>query len=238
MTQFRVRTESFEGPLDLLLSLIEKRKLLVNDFSLAEIADDFISHAQSIADASLRETADFIVIASTLMLIKSRSLLPGLALTEEEEGNMEDLQNRLRIYSRVKELSFRVREMFGQKRIFPRGETKEIKPVFSPSRDIARNSLFLAAQSVIAALPKQESTPKAQVKKMVTLEEVMSRLIDRIRTHIKMSFKEFAGREKSSVVVTFLALLELVKRGAVAATQDGHGEDIEIETREVAVPRY
>lgn len=246
MENFQIRTESFEGPLDLLLSLIEKRKLHVSDFSLSKIADDFLDHLRALPEISLKETANFVVVASTLMLIKSRSLLPRLALSNEEEGNIEDLKRRLKVYTRVKELSERVKEMFGRQRIFPRGETKEIAPVFSPSKDLTRDALFFAAESVVSNLPKQEKIPQAQVKKMITMEETMSRLIERIQKHMKLRFKDFVGalggdgkrEERAVIIVSFLALLELVKRGVISTEQEGHFEDIQIETREISVPRY
>lgn len=243
MSQFKIKTEIFEGPLDLLLVLIEKRKLFINDISLSKIADDFLAHTQELPGLALKEMANFVFIASTLVLMKSRSLLPNLSLTSEEEGNIEDLKLRLKIYRRVKELVQNVRELFGTKQIFPKGETKEIIPVFSPSSDISLETIFLSAQSVVAALPKLEKLPEVQVKKLITLEEMMSKLVERIEKHIKMSFKDFAGsavgkEAKTGIIISFLALLELIKRGVVAAHQEGYGEDIEIETREVSVPRY
>jgi len=238
MSQFHVKTGIFEGPLDLLLSLIEKHKLHVSDFSLAEIADDFVLHIRGLPETSLRETANFVVIASALMLIKSRSLLPGLPITGEEEGSIEDLKNRLRIYSRMKELALHVRGLFGKRMIWERGEAKESAPVFSPGADNTVQNIFLSAQSALAALPKPERFPEAQVKRIITLEEMMSRLAERIERHMKMSFRDFSGMERRSIIVSFLALLELMKRGVLLAKQEGFGGDIEIETRKVSVPRY
>ena len=82
---FKVKTSSFEGPLDLLLDLIEKRKLFINDVSLAKVTDDFIAHIKQFDDLPMAESAHFILIASTLLLIKSKSLLQELNLTEEEK---------------------------------------------------------------------------------------------------------------------------------------------------------
>ena len=73
---FIVKQQHFEGPLDLLLSLIEKRKLFINDIALAKVTDDFISHIQSLNQFPMADSANFILIASTLLLIKSKSLLP------------------------------------------------------------------------------------------------------------------------------------------------------------------
>ncbi|MEK7117749.1 MAG: segregation/condensation protein A, partial [Patescibacteria group bacterium] len=84
-TDFKVKTGDFEGPLELLLELIEKRKLHINDVSLSQVADDFIAHIKSLEEFPMNDSADFILIASTLLLIKSKSLLPTLELTEDEK---------------------------------------------------------------------------------------------------------------------------------------------------------
>ena len=89
--QFKIKTEIFEGPLDLLLSLIEKRKLLINEVSLSKVTDDFISYLQNREAYSIKDASEFLVIASTLLLIKSRSLIPSLNLSEEEKEDMMDL---------------------------------------------------------------------------------------------------------------------------------------------------
>src|ERR1035437_6794426 len=95
---FKIKTEIFEGPLDLLLSLIEKRKLLINDIALSKVADDYIMYLQNQENFPMKDTADFLVIASTLLLIKSRSLLPGMEISEEEQYDINELEARLKIY--------------------------------------------------------------------------------------------------------------------------------------------
>ena len=99
---FQIKTEVFEGPLDLLLNLIEKRKLFINDIALSKVADDYIAYLQSQEKFPIAQSADFLVIASTLLLIKSKSLLPNLNLSEEEQHDVNDLERRLKIYQRIK----------------------------------------------------------------------------------------------------------------------------------------
>src|SRR3989344_7208861 len=86
---YRVKTEQFEGPLDLLLSLIEKRKLFINDFALSKVADDYIAHIRSFETYPMNDVANFLLVASTLVLIKSKALLPDLNLTTEEESDID-----------------------------------------------------------------------------------------------------------------------------------------------------
>jgi len=238
--KFSIKTEIFEGPLDLLLSLIEKRKLFINDIALSKVADDYITYLQSLEKFPIADSADFLVIASTLLLIKSRSLLPSLNLTEEEEQDIGDLERRLKIYKRIKELSQYIKNRFGQEIIFYPEQRKMI-PVFSPDQTMTQENFLTSILFVLKALPKVENIPKAIVKKVITLEEMISNLTKRIQSNIKLSFREFAKvgkEERVNVIISFLAMLELVKQGIVNVRQNNQFDDIEIETRETGVPNY
>lgn len=238
---FTIKTPVFEGPLELLLSLIEKRKLLINDISLAQVTDDYIAHIRQQANFPIADSAFFILIASTLLLIKSKSLLPTLEITPEEQGNIEDLELRLKMYQRIKELSLHIKERFGKDILFAKTESKNIQPVFSPSPEITAANLVGAMRTILQNLPKHEPVPKAIVRKIVSLEEMIHRLTERVQSNLKMSFKDFSGMgkvEKVNVVVSFLAMLELVKQGMIDVRQDMHFSDIHMETQEVGLPRY
>ncbi len=253
-TEFKIKTEGFEGPLDVLLSLIEKRKFLINDISLAQVADDYIAYVQSLSQFPIAGSANFILIASTLLLIKSKSLLPTLTLTEEESGSIEDLEERLKLYKKYKELSVHIGERFGKNIIFIKNPSKNIPVVFSPEKNMNGGDILLAIKRVIQSLPKKEILPKAVVKKMISLEEMIERLTLRVQTSLRMNFAEFAktqGKsentgarhmveksERVNIIVSFLAMLELIKQGVIEATQDSHDDDISIETKSIGVPTY
>ncbi len=238
--QFKIKVGEFEGPLDLLLDLIEKRKFHINDVSLAQVTDDYIAYVRALQEYSIPGIAHFVLVASTLLLIKSRSLLPNLSLSLEEEGDIKDLENRLKLYQRVRDLSRHVKERFGKKIIFPRGERKEIEPVFAPDDSISVKSLLASLRIAIQSIPVKELIPQAIVKKVVSLEEMIGRLVDRVQSSLRLSFKEFAkgSVEKVEVIVSFLAMLELVKQGAIDVVQEGQFEDIHMESQKVGVPRY
>src|SRR5579864_6269380 len=152
---FTIKTETFEGPLDLLLSLIEKRKLFINDISLSKVTDDYIAHVRQFENYPIPESAEFILVASTLLLIKSKSLLPNLSITEEETASIEDLEERLKIYQRIKELSLHVKERFGKKIMFERSQNKTVVPVFSPDKEMSVSRILLAIKDVLKSLPKK-----------------------------------------------------------------------------------
>jgi segregation and condensation protein A len=241
---YKVKADHFEGPLDLLLNLIEKRKLFINEISLARIADDYIAYIKELGHFPIAESAQFILIASTLLLIKSKSLLPTLDLTDEEQASVEDLEHRLKLYKQIRDLSVHVKERFGKEIIFEKN-ARIIEPVFSPDASMTVPNLMAAIKNVLQNLPKPEHLPKAVIRKVISLEEMITSLTDRIQKNLRMSFKEFSkshggeGKEqKIHVIVSFLAMLELVKQGIVDVSQEKDFEDIHIETQKIGVPRY
>lgn len=240
MDEFAIKTGNFEGPLDLLLSLIEKKKLHISEVSLAQVTDDYISFVRDQKDISVENMANFILVASTLILIKSYSLISTLTVTEEEKESIGDLEKRLKMYQRIKELAVHIKAMFGRRIIFARETVKNYDPVFAPTKELSANNMFAAIQSVIQNLPKKESLPKVVVKKMLSLEEAIGNLTDRIQRAIKMRFSDFVKdkQEKVSVIVSFLGMLELVKQGIIDVKQDLHFSEIEMESSSVGVPRY
>ncbi len=259
---FTIKTPVFEGPLDLLLNLIEKKKLFISDISLSKVTDEYIAHINDLPEYSLKHRTQFILIASTLLLIKAKSLLPTLELTQEEEGDIKDLERRLRILDLMRKRALNVREMYGRSRIYPRGDMDETVVVFAPGKDISpgitadgkedmskgQNSLRDAMWRVLNSLPKTVVEQKATVKKVISLEEMMDRLEDRINNAMKMTFSQFSNNksgdkgydraEKVNIILSFLAMLELVKQGAIDVRQESSFHEIEMERMEIGVPEY
>lgn len=239
-SEYKVKAGAYEGPLEALLDLIEKRKLLINEISLAQIADDYLTHIKSLVDLPLRDTAQFILVASTLVLIKSRSLLPTLVLTNEEEHSIHDLERRLKLYEQYRVLAGGLKERFGKEFLFARRDVGMREPVFAPDTETTVPSLLAAVRGAIARFPKVEVLPKVIVKRIKSIEEVMDNLRHRVASALKMSFRDFVGgeKEKREVIVGFLALLELTKQGVIDVIQHAKFEDISIEAQDVGVPKY
>ncbi|MBX4195480.1 segregation/condensation protein A [Candidatus Parcubacteria bacterium] len=236
---YSVKTAVFEGPLDLLLDLIERRKLFVSDVSLSEVTDDFVRYIETHDKFPLDESAEFIVVASTLMLIKSRSLLPSLPLTEEETASMEDLEHRLRLYQKVKDLSAEIKKLFGKNIIFEKQPGSKEVVFFSPDSKTDVDNLSSALMRVLETLPKKEPMPKTTVRRIVTLEEMIENLAERISKGLKMKFSDvYKKEEKINTIVGFLAVLELVKRGILRVSQEARHGEIELETENLKVPNY
>lgn len=239
-TKFSIKTDLYEGPFEVLLDLIEARKLLVNELALSDITEGFIQHVRAQTTFPVAETASFIQVAATLLLIKSRSLIPDLALSEEENADVEDLKRRLAAYEKVREAARELSRIFGKTMMVPVGE-RPPEVVFAPARDLSVSALEEAMTRVLAARETIEELPTASVKPLVTIEEMMDQLAKRVQAAMTLSFKDFASatKEKIEVIISFLALLELVKQGAVAAEQFDVYGDIRIShTTATAVPRY
>ena len=239
--EYKVKTEVFEGPLGLLLSLIEARKLFINEISLSKVTDDYISHIRTIQSKSLSDITAFISVAATLILIKSRSLLPGISLTQEEEKSIVDLESRVRMYQVIKEVSEEMRARFGKQVLFGRQEKRGVTfdDMFVPDSQISLDSIHRQVFDVIHALPRKEAVlPQVEIKKVFSIEEMIDSLTERIGTAMKMSFRDFAGshgedavthkEKKVYVIVSFLAMLELVRQGLVDVVQNSTFDDMEI----------
>lgn len=229
--QFSFKSNVFEGPLELLIELVEKRKLLINDISLAEVTDEYIKQVSDMEEKSLPHTAQFVQLAATLLLIKSKSLLPVLELTKEEEASIDDLEGRLRIYQIYRDAGTSLAIIFGENILYAPKFIAPKDPLFLPDSWCTLPTLHEALRDVISNLPKKEIKPKVQVKQTISLEEMMANLQKRIETQLKTKFSDMRAEapEHKTVIVGFLAILELFKQGNVLVTQIGRFDDIEIE---------
>ena len=232
---YTVKTSVFEGPFGLLLELVEKRKLFINDISLADVAEDYLNYMNKLSDSSPAETASFVLVASTLILIKSKSLLPNLNLTAEEEGDIRNLEERLRLYELFTELGGNIKNNFGKKIIFSPLERRNEVLVFLPDEQITKENMMSFAKNVLGGMPKKVSLPEVEVRKVISIEEMIGSLTERIKNSLKINFKDLHGKiftreEKITAIVGFLAMLELVRQGIVHAVQERDRGDIIIES--------
>ncbi|HEY4503287.1 MAG TPA: ScpA family protein [Candidatus Paceibacterota bacterium] len=234
---YTIKTPVFEGPFGVLLDLIEKRKLFINDLSLAQVTEDYLKYVSEIHARSNNEISNFIVVTATLILIKSKSLLPDLNLTTEEEGDINSLEERLRLYEIFTKLAGNIKSNFSKRIIFAPMERKNDVLVFLPDSQITRESMMAFATEVLGRIPKKTPLTEVEVKKVISIEEMINQLTERIQNSLKMNFHDLSGidgkpktrEEKVLVIVSFLAMLELVRQGMMNAIQENNGEDIFIE---------
>ncbi len=219
---FEIKQEKFAGPLDLLLDLIEKEKLSISEISLAKVTDDYVKHVKSLEKLDPEQLAEFLVVAAHLMLIKSRSLLPNLKFSEEEEQSIEDLEKKLTEYKKIRELAGFLKKLEAErKQIFTREAYLGMEPVFFPPPKLKISTMTQAFVAFLAALPKIEKLAEEKLRRIVSLEEKINHIRAFLQATVEKAFSEIikGAKEKVEVIISFLAILELSKQKFVELRQ-------------------
>ncbi len=222
----------FEGPLDLLLQLVEREELDITEVALAAVADQFVKYIrEGKGKIPPEELADFLVIAAKLVYMKSRLLLPSLADELLDEG--PDLASQLRLYQQFVAASRQIDRMWTSDRVSfarERRPVRALEPAFSPPPEMTSALLRDLMQSVIDRLTPLRQLPEAAIKRVMTIQDKIKELADRLRTQVSFRWSSFWGRskDKPEKVVSFLALLELVKQRVVKVEQGELFEDIHV----------
>lgn len=232
---YSVALPVYEGPLDLLLQLIERAELDITAVSLAQVTDQYLAYIHQMP-APADEISAFLVVAAKLLQIKSEALLPRPLVREAgEEDPGEALARQLRIYKRFKELANWLDER----------ETKHLRtylrvapPPHVEGRldlsDITLTDLLAAAEALFAEEQGKAELGTVITPPRITIREKIAWIAEKLRREPRTSFRGLLGDKPSRLeaVVTFLALLELVKRYRVSAAQEGLFRDIQIEKME------
>ncbi|HEB01576.1 MAG TPA: hypothetical protein ENI16_01095 [Candidatus Portnoybacteria bacterium] len=222
----------FEGPLDLLLQLIEDQKMDITQVSLAKITDQYLTHLKTIENIDPASLADFLVVAARLILIKSRAILPVLEITGEEEESIEDLQRRLEEYRKFRQAGLVLGKIFRENRAaYSREAFQGIGVTFYPPRNVQVVDLKTAFQKILSQLPIIEKLPQGAIKEVVSLKEKINLLQLRLKEKSAQVFQRLIKDEQSKldIIVSFLAVLELAKQQLIKVRQKGPFEEIILE---------
>ncbi|MEK9151649.1 MAG: segregation/condensation protein A [Patescibacteria group bacterium] len=228
---YHIRLEQFEGPLDLLLSLIEKEELDITQVSLAKVADQYLEYLRNETSISLEHLASFLTIAARLILIKSRALLPILEWSDEEEESMDDLELRLREYKRFREAAGTLGALFAQKRVSHNRESfLGTQVVFYPPSGLTAADLRKHFTDVLGEIPVFDVLPEQAMRAIVTLEEKILSLQQMLAERIEISFSDLTRTaiDRVEVIISFLAVLEMVKQRIIFVEQGKFFSDISI----------
>lgn len=246
---YELKVGQFTGPLDALLELIEARKLEITEVSLAQVTDDFLKYLQKLqtnappgdeeqAISYLRLLADFILVASRLIFIKSKSLLPEMAVGEEEESEIKDLEARLKAYRDFKPALRHMAALWaGKNRELARpyflhvaaflGPAGAPKNIFYPGGNVSAAALEAALRKILEALESAVAKSTVIREHIVTLEQRIKEVLERLRELQEKSFIAFSGKEsRGEIIVTFLALLHLARDQVISLEQESHFSDI------------
>ncbi len=230
---YNVKLEKFEGPLELLLELIEKEKLNITEMNLARVADQYLEYIKDNQNIHLENLADFLSVAARLILIKSRALLPILKFSDEEEEEIKDLAQQLAEYKKFKEISVKIRKLALAGRICFSREQQKIEAIFYPPENINAFDLKKYFQKVLAEIPSVAVLQEEIVSEIVSLEERISDLEIMLRKKMETCFSElvFQAKDKIDVIVSFLAMLEMVKQRIIKVEQQELFQEIKLSMR-------
>ena len=201
----------FEGPLDLLLYLVRKKKLDIREVPISQLADEFVNYLEKMKKLDIRITSDFIEMASTLMELKSKSLLPRLSEEEREEfeKKKEELIRRVEEYMKVKEILEALRK---KERLF---ERTPVRMTLSFVRDFKKRERFLKIlKSVLDTVKTREVVYRIKTEE-ISVEEMMERILEEINGEEDLYTILVRSKTRYELLVRFLALLELLKLGKV-----------------------
>lgn len=215
--------DNFQGPLDLLLQLIEDKELEITSVSLAAVAEQFLSYLDEVQERLPDVLADFLVIATKLLLLKSQALLPYLEIEEEESAG--ELAAQLRMYKKYAEATQTIEQLIEAGNcLYPKKVIKQpMREIeFYPPQGSGLQQLKELFIDVLARLEPVVRIPKTAMQKVITLREKFTQIQQLLEREIKMNFHQLLvdSKDREEVVVTFLAILELVKQQSISVHQE------------------
>lgn len=224
-----VNIDKFQGPLSLLLQIIEKEELDITSVNLAKIADEYLEYVKSCQNILPEAMADFLLMAAKLLYIKSRALLPYL-FNEEDQAELDDLEGKLKMYKDFVDLSSKIQKIIGRKKFSffrenPRKGRRIIfaEKFFSPPQNvnlvILQKEFYKILEQVIS---EDESLEQSTIISEVSIEERIFFIKNAVAQKIKISFTKIIqeARSRTEVIVNFLAILELAKQRELFFSQD------------------
>jgi len=227
--KYKVRLKQFEGPLDLLLHLIRRDKINIYDIPISHITSEYLAYIEIMRELELEIAGEFFVMAATLIRIKAQMLLPRRSSEDEEEEDPRDeLVKNLLEYRRFKEAAYQLAQREEERRkIFTRPSIRPLKlESYEEDPGITVFDLIDAFRSVIENL--REEPIYTIERETIRIEEKMDLIMDAINTRGEILFSELfsGGFSKQDIIVTFLAILELVRLGEIQARQMNNSSDI------------
>ena len=219
----QIKVQQFDGPLDLLLQLIEEQKMDITQIALATVTEQFLQHIKHLETIEPTSLADYLSVAAKLLVIKSKAILPTLELEKEEEEIAIDLEAKLLLYKKFKEAAKYLKTLDNKrKQSFEREVSFDEKVSFYPDPDVSADTLKNCILNTLKSLEEINNLPKATVKEAISIQEkinsLQNLLTEKIQT--KMSDLIATAKDKTEVIVTFLALLELIKQRILTVEQE------------------
>ena len=232
----RVKLQQFEGPLDLLLQLIEQEKLDITEISLGHVTEQFLQYMRQTDALRPHEMADWLVVAAKLLVIKSRILVPSLEVATEDYEDATNLAWQLYQYKCYKEASRYLEKLdLKHQQGWSRHAAFSEKISFYHDPGVTASALRDAMRFLAKTLEDIAGLPKKILEEVVTITEKITHLQKEIREKVELKLKDLvkSAKSKTEVIVTFLALLELVKQNLLTVEQHALFSDITIKKTEI-----
>ena len=238
MEQYSIKIENFEGPPDLLMHLVEKNKMDIMDIKISVITDQYLEYLKEMRKMNLEITSEFIVMASKLIYLKSKSLLPTVTSSENDEDSEFDLVKLLVEYKKYKEQTFSLRERLEEyhKRYYKMPSKVEL-PKSKLDKQFDKDVIPKIYKELIEREESKKNLQADNIKKLAISEKytVQNKIREIIRFLLKKQkfiFNKLFNpkkQEKSEVVTAFLSLLELSRMSRIKVSQNGLFSDINVE---------
>ncbi len=237
---YHVNTEQFKGPLEKLLELIEAKKMEITQLNLGFVTDDFLRYLESIkrdstqkTEEELRLLADFIVVASRLILIKSKALLPNLELSTEEQEDIKELEKRLLFYKEVKPAIAIIKKLYAENRFSVSRPFFANRPVvFNPPKNVSLDNMSKSMGGIFESIKQMSLEVQKIETTLVKLEEKIEEIMLKIQDGIKNFSHLIKEKSKKEIVVMFLALLHLLREQTISVEQTEGFSEITIKKSE------
>jgi segregation and condensation protein A len=225
MNTIDFKFNEFSGPLDLLLSFIDEEKMEINDVSISAVTEQYLNYIDTLEEIPAEDLADFLVVAARLLFMKSKGLLPELS-DGEDDGT--DLAAQLKLYKDFVHASKKIETLWlNELRSYGR-----IEPPLMPDHTIVpknctAKTLRDAMESLLIRLKPPKPLPRVFIDKAVSLKEKIDMIRQLLKRGGNIQFGHITSREnKTDIIVSFLALLELTKQRIVELEQDENFGDI------------
>lgn len=231
-------TAVFQGPLDKLLELIEAKKLDINQLALAEVTAEFLDYLEKLeADPESRTypqlLAEFLTVASQLLLIKSKALLPQVELSEEEQADIKNLEDRLKLYKDLRGTQHEIKKVWDPTpTMLFREFLKHAAPVFYPPGKLSAGDLHATVSALAEQIKRVVPAAQTVKREVLNMKQKIEELMHRLRkAPLKFSELKKSGASRGELVVLFLAVLHLVRQRFADAEQGERFGDLTVATK-------
>ncbi|NLU09844.1 MAG: segregation/condensation protein A [Tepidanaerobacter acetatoxydans] len=240
-----IKIDAFEGPFDLLFHLIEKNQIDIYDIPISDLTEQYLSVIEEISENELDLASEFLVMAATLLSIKSKLLLPSnqnqeaqseLAAMEDDDPR-DDLVNKLLEYKKFKEISLALKAKEEEQKLIFKKPPEDLSYVWAADFSISKISLEDLKSSFISVMNKKK--PEEKISKITKDSMPLSRkvievykILKRLKSQVRFSKLFSYDASKVEIIMTFLAILELIKMNKILATQEKQFGEIVLTCRE------